>query len=82
MASSKVLVDSHLQAQTAATRESNACMEPSVSGMSSTTVGLGDDASASLPELAAAEASELDASLGFFAVFCFLDNCWSLSAAD
>ncbi len=75
MASSRVLVDNHLLAQTTATRESNAGPEPSSSGMSSTTVGPGDDASASLSELAAAEASELDAGLGFLAIFCFLEDC-------
>ncbi len=36
------------------------------------TVGPGDDASTSLSELAAAEASELDAVLAFGVVFCFL----------
>ena len=48
--------------------------------MSSTTTGPGDDASASLPELAAAEESKQDVCLGFFAVFCFLEACWPSAA--
>ena len=75
MASSKTAVRSHARAQTAATSVSKAGPEPRTSGMSSTTAGPGDDASGSLPELAAADESEPDAGLGFFAVFCFLEAC-------
>ncbi len=50
---------------TAATSVSKAGPETRTSGMSSTTTGPGDDASASLPELAAAEESEPDVCLGF-----------------
>ena len=48
--------------------------------MSSTTAEPGDSSSASLPELAAAEASELDGVLGGFAALGFLEARWSLSA--
>jgi hypothetical protein len=81
MASSRALVDNHLRPQASTTRESKAGPEPNSSGMSSTTVGPGDDASASLPELAAAEASEPDEGLGFFTVFGFLDEGWPLPSS-
>jgi hypothetical protein len=50
--------------------------------MSSVTAEPGEDTSASLPELAAAEASELDEVLGFPAVLGFLEACWSCPAPD
>jgi hypothetical protein len=80
MASSKTAVHSHGRAQTDATSVSKAGPEPRTAGMSPTTAGPGDDASGSLPELAAADESEPDAGLGFFAVFGFLGACWPSAA--
>ena len=80
MSSSMSAVRSHGRAQTVATSESKADPEPRTAGMSSTTAEPGDDAAPSLPELAAADESESDAGLDFFAVFRFLGAGWPSAA--